>query len=264
MSLSEWISAGVARQAHVARMRKIRIDDSTPSPPPIDLLLRPDDANVVDGCSVGVDSFSSPPSLDLLSPQDASSAVLVSSQSPSRDIVDSTSSPPPLDLLSSEDAKIAVLVSSQSPSRDIVGSILNPLPLLTMSDVFDMSSVSSCSGSSDSEDPVSRKVRKFAAKLQAKNETVQAKRERDARLMNCWLSTPKKSCQYLDLECAHFSTDGSSAYSTSNASVLTEGFIDDEDEGKENYPPDEDILFAQAFLPITARALNIQLKKFAQ
>ena len=228
MSLSEWISAGVARQAHVARMRKIRIDDSTPSPPPLDLLLRPDDANIVDGCSVGVDSFASPPSLALLSPKDASNAVLV---------------------------------SSRSPSRDIVGSALNPLPLLTMSDVFDMSSVSSCSGSSDSEDPVSRKVRKFAAKLQAKNETVQIKRERDARLMNCWLSTPKKSCQYLDLECAHFSTDGSSAYSTSNASVLTEGFIDDEDEEKENYPPDEDILFAQAFLPITARALNIRLKK---
>ena len=255
------MAAGAMRQAHLTRMRKIRIDDSTPSPPPLDLQPSPEDAKNAEGCTfvLGspphiVGSTSSPIPLDLPCSDDAKTVFLVSLQPPPGDIVVSSSSP--------EDADNVVLVSLQPPPSHIIGSTSSPLPianmtLVTMSDVFEISSVSSCSGSSDSDDPVSRKARKLAAKLQS----FQAKRERDARLMNCWLSTPKKSCQYLDLECAHYSTDGSSAYSTSNSSVLTEGFIDDDDEGKENYPPDEDVLFTQAFLPITARALNIKLKK---
>jgi hypothetical protein len=284
MSILDWIAAGSERQARIIRMRKIRIDDSTPSPPQLDILnhaakinqghssdnfIVPNDSLAFVDLTRSIAPVFPMSSLSRLHPVRVSNSPHIQEGV----VIESfglTSSPPPPaqhsatvvacclvheepidETTTTPDVNVDIPTTRSLDSAADVNSFMRFEVKVEgcvqdqFADADDVSSVSSCCGSSDSH-PCSRKARKLISKRQSRS---------DARLMNCWLSTPKKTCQYLDLECEHISQDGSADYSTDDASILTVGFIDD-DECKENISPDDDDLaFTKSYLPLTARAL---------
>jgi hypothetical protein len=68
---------------------------------------------------------------------------------------------------------------------------------------------------------------------------------------NLWNAVPPTTCQFLDLE-AVCVDDTSSGYSQESDDQMSPGFVDDEDDSKENLTPD-DIAFLERHFPHTLK-----------